>query len=521
MRIAALAAAAGLIFSTADAAEPARPRATVAAGVLEGAIPAGAPGAVFRGIPYAAPPVGSLRWRPPAAPAAWSGAREAIEFAPACAQLSRDGATGSEDCLYLNVWTPQWPMRAKAPVMVWLFGGANVTGSGSSPVFDGAALARRGVVVVTLNHRVGAMGFLAHPALSAESAHGSSGNYALLDQIAALQWVQANISRLGGDPAQVTLFGQSSGSYDLLLLMTSPLAKGLFDKAIAQSGQFLAYDGPMPKGRAEAIGEAIAAELKAPPGAATLPYLRALPAADVMALTGKHLPTQPGTDTGLLTNLDGWVLPDAPARVFAAGRQAAIPLLIGNNAREITPTLTLDELRAGIARQYGDMGPRALAAYGLTDGGPGAVDPLLGGAGAQWMTDIVQRCPANLEAEWHAATRQPTWRYQFERSIPGREAVGANHGAEVAFVFGNLDKVAPVRPAWTPADETASAQMQTYWTRFAKTGDPNGDGLPSWPAAAGGGYMAFTAQGPVGKTGLQAQPCAIYREWTLRRLGGN
>jgi para-nitrobenzyl esterase len=462
-----------------------------------------------------APPVGALRWKAPAPARPWKGVRDAAAPGAACAQVSRTGATGSEDCLYLNVWASEWPARGRRPVMLWFFGGANVTGSANNPVFDGAALAKQGVVVVTMNHRVGALGFLAHPALSAESGHNSSGNYTLLDQIAALRWIKANIAKFGGDPNHVTLFGQSSGSFDILLLMTSPLAKGLFVNAIAESGQFLSYDGPMPKARAEKIGTEIAASLGAPAGPGALAHLRALPADQVMTAAMKLLPTEPGTDTGLLTNIDGYVLAESPAKLFASGRQARVSLLIGNNSREISPQTTPDEWRRQILARYGDaFGARALEAYGLANGGAGASDPLLGNAGAQWMTDIVQRCAATLETQWHAASGAPTWQYQFERSIPGREAVGSTHGAEVAFVFGTLDRVND-KPPFTAADAKASAQIQEYWTRFAKTGDPNGGALPPWPRAGDGRYLAFTAEGPVTKQNLQAGPCGVYRDWAV------
>ncbi|MBC2666835.1 carboxylesterase family protein [Novosphingobium flavum] len=500
----------------AAAAPPEPPRITLPSGALQGTRPGDAPGAVFMGIPYAAPPTGPLRWQAPRPAQKWPGVKDAAAPGPACIQVGANGVSGSEDCLYLNVWTPRWPAQGKAPVMLWLFGGANTNGSANNPVFDGAALARQGVVVVTANFRVGVFGFMAHPALSAESPAHASGNYMLLDQLAALRWIRGNITRFGGDPGNVTLFGQSSGSYDLLLLMTSPLARGLFHKAIAQSGQFLAYDGPMPRARAEAIGRQIAADLKAPAGAVVLPFLRALPPEAVLAAARSRMSTVPGSDTGLLTSIDGHVLTEPPARIFAAGRQLAIPLIIGSNAREITRDDPLPVLRAGIAARYGDFAPAALAAYGLDGDRPGRTDPLLGSPGAQWWTDIVQRCPATVEASWHAAAGRPTFHYQFERTIPGREAQGAYHGAEVPFVFGNLDRV--VGSAFGAEDRDAARQIQAYWVNFARTGNPNGAGLPEWPRAGRGAYLAFTQKGPVAAQGLQQGPCAVYRDWTLRNL---
>ena len=361
--------ASGLLLSMAPCvAAPAipdtpRPRVILAAGSLDGSFPEGAPAAVFKGIPFAQSPVGPLRWHEPVAVKQWKGVKDASSFGPACLQNGRGGSSGNEDCLYLNVWTPEWPPRSSYSVMLWLFGGANVTGSASNPAFDGSALARRGVVVVTANYRLGVMGFMAHPALSAESGHTSSGNYALLDQIMALRWIRENIARFGGDPRHVTLFGQSSGSYDLLLLMMLPLANGLFVNAIAQSGQLLSYNGSMSKARAEEIGTQIAAELKTPEGAGALSYLRALPADQVMAVAAKRLATDLGTDTGLLTNVDGWVLPELPARVFADGRQLAIPLDLGKQlARDHAANLS----RRGARADYGEVRrPRAEGARGL------------------------------------------------------------------------------------------------------------------------------------------------------------
>lgn len=507
-------AAAHARSSAADAA----PQVQLTTGLLQGSLASGAPGAVFKAIPFARPPVGALRWHEPVPVQHWQGVRNATAFSPACAQIAHNTPTGSEDCLYLNVWTPQWPSRARHPVMLWLYGGANAAGSASNTNFDGGALARHGVVVVTANYRVGVMGFMAHPELSARSAHGSSGNYALLDQIMALRWIHENIAKFGGDAKRVTLFGQSSGAFDILSLMTSPLAKGLFSGAIAESGQILSFNGAMPKARSEHIGEMIAAELKAPEKTGTIDFLRTLPADQVMTAAAKFLPTEIGSDTGLLTTVDGWVLPQAPARVFLEGKEMSIPLIIGNNAREITPQLSSDQLREQISATYGDLAPNAMVAYGLADGGAGHSDPLLGGAAAQWMTDTVQRCAAMVEARWHAAAKNPTWEYQFERPLPGQEEVGAKHGAEVPFVFGNLDSVKPAPLEVSASDRETSKDIQEYWTHFAATGNPNSGSMPTWPHVGDGHYMAFRADGTKVKENLQRGPCEIFRQWTLRRL---
>ena len=511
-----------LALPSADAAtaspERTTPRVMLGVGSLDGSFAPSAPGAVFKGVPFAQPPVGRLRWHEPLPVSPWESVKVASSFGSACFQYAGGVPSGDEDCLYLNIWTPEWPVRSLRPVMLWLFGGANATGSAANPTFDGSAFARQGMVVVTANYRLGVMGFMAHPGLSRESEHGSSGNYALLDQIMALRWIRENIAAFGGDPLHVTLFGQSSGSYDLLLLMTSPLARGLFVNAIAQSGQLLSYNGSMPKSRAEEIGTRIATDLKAPEATGGIAYLRALPAEQVAGVAAKWLPTDLSSDTGLLTNIDGWVLPELPARVFAAGRQATIPLIVGNNAREITPQISPDELRRQIEAKYGDLAPQALEAYGLANNGPGRDDPLLGGPGSQWMTDIVQRCAAGMQADWHAAAGNPTWQYEFERTIPGREGAGSFHGAEVAFVFGTLGVAASNSSAFTASDREASSQMQEYWTRFAKIGDPNGGLLPVWPRAGTRSYLAFAADGPAVKERPQSGPCRVFREWTLRWL---
>jgi para-nitrobenzyl esterase len=499
------------------------PTLALSTGLLVGTAPTDAPAAVFKGIPFAQPPVGELRWRAPQAVQPWGGTKVASSYGPACAQASGTGVTGNEDCLYLNVWTPEWPIKGPHPVMLWIFGGANYTGSPNGAQLDGAALARKGVVVVTTNFRVGAFGFMAHPALSAESANKSSGNYGLLDQLMALQWIQQNIAAFGGDPANVTIFGQSSGAFDIMSLMASPLAKGLFARAIAESGQIIAYDGPMPKSRAEAIGTSIATTLQAPQGATTLAYLRSLPPSQIIPAAAPYLPTVPGSDTGLLVNVDGWVLPSTPASVFASRKELPVPMIIGTNAREIMPErtwpgYTLDTLRQEITTMYGPFASTALNAYGVGNGGQGITDPVLGDAGAQFWTDIVQRCPANIEVNWHAAI-QPTYQYQFERSIPGKESIGATHGSEIAFVFGNLSRLSPA-PALTQADYAASEQMVEYWTNFAKKGDPNSATLPTWPRAGNTDYLAFTAAGPVAKKNLQPVTCGVYRDWALQHFVG-
>src|ERR1035441_6973819 len=303
------------------------PVVTVTGGQIRGqSTPDG--GAAFKSIPYARPPLAELRWREPQPVAAWNGIRDAGAFSVACTQLSegwniRYVPSSAEDCLYLNVAAPAWPPAAKLPVMVWIHGGSNTAGSGEAAGFDQRTLVRRGLVLVTIKHPLGAVGFLAHPALAHESAHQASGNYGLMDQIAALRWVRENIRQFGGDPDNVTVAGQSAGAFDISLLMTSPLAKGLFNRAIAESGAAAGFNESMPAAYAEAIGRKLAVQLKAPEAGA-MALLRTVPAEDI--LTAARVASS-GDRTGLETSVDGWVLPRPPAEVFAEGHSLPVPLI--------------------------------------------------------------------------------------------------------------------------------------------------------------------------------------------------
>ena len=502
----------------ASAAEPG-PRVAVTGGEIQGApVPGG--GAVFKGVPFARPPVGPLRWREPMPLAPWTGVRDATAYGSACAQVGRQGPSGNEDCLYLNIWAPEWPPKGPHPVMVWLYGGANTGGTAASPNSDGASLARRGVVVVTTNYRVGAMGFMAHPELSAESPHHASGNYGLLDALMTLRWVQENAARLGGDPRNVTLFGQSSGSFDVQVLMASPLAKGLFQYAIAESGQMTSFNGAMVKGRAEQIGLKIGEALGAPKGKEALAFLRGLPADKLVTAAAPFLPTDLDSDTGLLTSVDGWVLPRHPVAVFAAGQELPIPLIVGNNSREISQQFSPADLRKAIEEKYGPtLAPKAWELYGVAGNGQGNTDPLLGDAGAQWMTDIVQRCGAVTTAQLHSSARFPTYLYQFDRVTSGREAAGSTHGAEVTYVFGTLDRPGNT-VAYSDSDRKASDTIQKYWTNFARTGNPNGSDLPSWPEydPRAAKFLEFTAGGPVTNEKPRSAHCAVFQDWVKQQM---
>jgi len=479
-------------------------------------------GAFFKGIPFAQAPVGDLRWREPVAAKTWNGVREATSFGAPCAQNAggRMQETSSEDCLFLNVWTPEWPARDRKPVMVWFHGGGNYAGTASGNNFDGESLARRGVVLVTANYRLSVFGFLAHPELTKESPHHASGNYGLMDQIAALKWVRDNIAKLGGDPANVTIFGQSAGAVDVNVLMTSPQAKGLFHKVIAESGtvsrapddatmRMTGLGAVMSPRNGDTYSDALTlAEAEKAGGTlfpGSLKQLRAMPAAELLKITAAPRMSI-GPANGII--IDGWILPRAPAEAFARGEQQRVPLLIGNNSRERTPQTTNEELSKAVDAMYGPFASRAFAMY--TQSAP---DALYGNAGAQWVVDTMYRCPVVVQLNWHAGAGNPGYEYQFDRAAPGREAAGATHGAEVAYVFGNLNT------NYAAPDREISAAIQQYWTNFAKAGDPNGSGLPKWPKydAAARGFIEFTDHGPVAREGLRRPYCDLYVE-NARRL---
>ncbi|WP_158752039.1 carboxylesterase/lipase family protein [Acidobacterium sp. S8] len=473
--------------------------------------------AVFTGIPYAAPPIGPLRWRPPQPVAAWSGVRDATQASHPCMQnvngtdtfmAPQAAAYGvpyvarpvdpSEDCLYLNVWTAQPAPAAHLPVMVWLHGGSNRVGSGTESGYDGSSLASRGVVVVTINYRLGVMGFFAHPELTAESPHHSSGNYGLLDQIAALKWVKQNIALFGGDPGNVTLFGESAGAIDATVLMTSPLTTGLFRRVIAESGPGFGLAPEQNLRKMEGLGEAVGKQAGGQPGS-QIEVLRKLPAIQVAQIEDELIQSQfKGYDPNA-SIVDGWLLPQSPARAFALGAIQRVDILVGVNAREFSAFRTAaaaaakkapqSASKSGVGDQvklfadtarplYGSWTDMAVATYMtriLIHGAP-ALD--------QASNDIVAACPIGAEAALTTSAGQRAFVYRFDRSVPGEgeSALGAFHSLELPYVFGTFEARTF---SWLPFDATdhkLSDLMQSYWTNFARSGDPNGPGLPHWPA---------------------------------------
>jgi para-nitrobenzyl esterase len=492
------------------------PMVSVHAGKLRGTrIPDG--GAVFKGIPFAQPPTGDLRWRAPQPAKSWSGVRDASDFGPPCVQGGALGVRSSEDCLYLNVWTPKWPMEKPAAVMVWIYGGGNFAGAASDPTFDGESLARHGVILVTINYRVGVFGFFELPDLDAESPHHVSGNYGLLDQIMALRWVHDNIARFGGDPGNVTIFGESAGSLDINVLMTSPLGKGLYRRVIGESGPVVA---PPLLAEGERKDEALVAKLNIS-GGSVLKKLRDLSSAELERATGQGLAFI-GPTLGVV--VDGWIFPESPMESFAAGREQRAGLMLGTNSQELQkPFFPMSGgLRDAIKNQYGPLAERALAVYGLNGTTQPQPDPEFGSVLAQWATDSQFRCGSVAELVWHTKAQNSGYQFQFSRAAPGREALGAPHGSEVPYVFGTLGVGLNPRK-YDATDQRISAEMEEYWTNFAKTGDPNGGTLPQWPKfnPSERAYLDFTNAGPIARKGLRRQTCNLYIEQLQRQLGYN
>lgn len=459
-------------------------------GLLAGSNGSSADVRVYRGIPYAAPPVGDLRWKAPQPPASWQGVRLAAEMPHACWQTPYPAAAViyqtklpplSEDCLYLNIWTPAKSARDRLPVMVWIHGGGFTRGYGGSEAYNGENLARKGAVIVTINYRLGIFGFFAHPALSAESEHRASGNYALLDQIAALEWMKKNIAAFGGDPGRVTIFGESAGSWSVNALMASPLAKGLFHRAIGESGGSFGPMRTLPE--AEKEGEKLAAALSS--GGSSKPEsMSGSPKKDILkelrAKPAEELLKAAATDT-IRPIVDGWVVPQEIATIFAQGKQNDVPLLVGYNADEGTTLapqaakLTAAMFIAGIYQRYGAQADQMLKVY------PAPTDEQAVKSFYSAYRDQVFGWEMRTWAGMAGKTgHQPAYLYYFSRRPPGpqSERLRAFHASELAYVFGTFFWPFP----WEDADHKLSDAITSYWVNFAATGNPNGNGLPKWPA---------------------------------------
>jgi len=517
-----------LTIGPAIAALPDSPVVQLTSGALAGKLQTSSSGStisVFQAIPFAAPPLGHLRWREPQPVSPWPGTRDATHPASPCMQspagldtylaplaaayglpFTAQSRQPSEDCLYLNVFSP-WPFAhpRPLPVMVWLHGGSNRAGTGADESYDGSSLASHGVIVVTINYRLGVMGFFAHPQLTAESPHHSSGNYGLLDQIAALRWVQQNIAQFGGDPANVTLFGESAGAVDAATLVTSPLANGLFRHVIPESGPAFGLGPPVTLADAQSVGKAVA-------GALTLDALRQMPAAQFADLDARTIAARFKTFDPNSSVIDGWLLPLPPAKAFASGKIQKVDFLVGLNGRELsafrigaaaaakqTPhqknavSAAVKKLADTAHPLYGTWTNTAVAMYlaQILLHGDIAVD--------RASNDMLAACPIGAEAALVTSVGARAFVYRFDRAIPGKgePKLGAFHGLELPYVFNSFTSRSWRWLPFTPLDHKLSANMQTYWTNFAKSGNPNAPGLPNWQAWTTDGepYLQFSPTG--------------------------
>ncbi|HXO37771.1 MAG TPA: carboxylesterase/lipase family protein [Candidatus Acidoferrum sp.] len=461
-------------------------------GLLAGTSGSSADIRVYRGVPFSAPPVGDLRWKAPQPAAPWQGIRQAKEFSKACWQTPYPSAASiyqaklpplSEDCLYLNIWTPAKSTKDRLPVMVWIHGGGFTRGFSGTSSYNGEVLARKGAVIVTINYRLGVFGFFAHSELSAESGHHASGNYALLDQIAALQWVQKNIAAFGGDPMRVTIFGESAGSWAVNALMASPLAKGLFQRAIGESGGLFS---PMKTlAEAENEGEKLATSLASVPVADAKAEASQTPAAPstlktLRTKTAEELLKAADSET-VRTIVDGWVLPQDVAAIFAQGKQNDVPLIVGYNADEGTAlapqaaNMKAVMFIGGVHQRYGSQAGALLKVY------PAGSDEEAVSSFYSAYRDQVFGWEMRTWARMATKTgHQPAFMYYFSRRPPGPQSarLRAFHASEIAYVFGTFVWPFP----WDDTDKKLSDAMTSYWVNFAASGNPNGGGLTKWPA---------------------------------------
>lgn len=452
---------------------------TVTGGQVAGTVSRDGEVRSFKGIPFAAPPVGDLRWKSPQPVKPWTGVRKGDRFGPSpmqgtpapfgpwSAEYLIPKEQISEDCLYLNVWTGAESASQKRPVLIWIYGGGFNSGGSGVPIYDGEATARKGVVFVSVNYRVGPFGFLALPELTKESGHNASGNYGLMDQIAALQWVRQNIAQFGGNPNNVTIAGQSAGSMAVNCLVASPLAKNLFKKAIAESGAGFARPYPTLQ-QAEEAGLKTMQSMSA----ASLADLRALPAEEILKKgQGGRGPI-----------IDGYVLPQSIAAIFAAGKQNDVALLTGWNEDEgmaFGPPKTADAYRKQMEEQYGADAPDFLKHY------PGTTDEEAARSQLNLSRDMVFGAQNYAWANVQSKQNKPVYVYRLARKLPatgGYARYGAFHTGEVAYAYDNLRFIDRSLRPLEPKDDELAKTISTYWVNFMKNGNPNGDGLPQWPA---------------------------------------
>ncbi len=448
----------------------------------------------FKGIPFAAPPVGPLRWRAPQAAAAWTGVRPAKVFSRDCIQEPQSEPPGpgfnnptSEDCLYLNVWRPKQRTARPLPVMVWIYGGAFIMGAGSFPIYDGANFARDGVVLVTFNYRLGRLGFFAHPALSREQVNEPTANYGLMDQIAALRWVRENIAAFGGDARNVTIFGQSAGAASVNYMMASPLARGLFDRAIAESGG--SGSNLKPLSEAEAAGKAWGEKM----GAHDLAALRALPVDKVWDGPVTTTATQP---------VDGKVVVMSLDKAFESGQVAQVPYMAGANDREESLLRWLPGFDTQWLKGLGDKGPGIVALYRADEADPARI------AAKAWG-EAFGAVPARAKVRARAAKGGTAflYRYAYVPDAARGSVTGAGHDAEIEMVFANPDL--RWKQSWSARDGAMARTVQEYWINFARSGDPNGAGLPHWPAWRAGEAMQMN---------FERAGAAAVKDYALQRL---
>lgn len=498
----------GIIASAQPNNETAAPRAQTANGTLEGVHASGVK--IFKGIPFAKPPVGNLRWREPQPVENWTGVRKADKFGPRAMQLPlfsdmvfrSDGV--SEDCLYLNIWTPAKSSSERLPVLVYFFGGGFRGGDGSEYRYEGESMARRGIVAITVNYRLTVFGFFAHPELTKESPHHASGNQGLLDQAAALQWVQKNIAAFGGDPKKITIAGESAGSFSVSAQMATPLARNIIAGAIGESGSLLGMNTPVPLAEAEKLGVQFADSL----GVKSLAELRAMPAEKLLQATSR-----PGNSRFPVT-VDGYFFPKPPAQIFSAGDQSKVPLLAGWNSEEGNyrsilgqEKSTVENYTKAVQKMHGDQADGILKVYHPASDAEVeqvatdlASDRFIGFGTWRWI-DIQSKTGGKPVYRYMYSRARPLTKVQTAKLLLGqadgslpkdtlanamkKQAMrGAVHSAEIEYAMGNL----PTNRVydWQPEDFKVSEIMQAYFANFIKTGNPNGTGLPVWPVVQAG-----------------------------------